>query len=34
MPVGWRPTRWWNWNMSEHEKKEIDQSFTNKVGSW
>ena len=21
MPVAWRPDRWWNWCVSEHEKK-------------
>ena len=23
MHVAWHPTRWWDWCMSEHEKKEI-----------
>ena len=24
MPVVWNPNRWWDWCMSEDEKKEID----------
>ena len=24
MPVAWRPNRWWDWFMSDDEKKEID----------
>ena len=27
MPVAWYPDRWWNWCMSEDEKKEIDPMF-------
>ena len=22
MPVAWHPTRWWDWRVSEDEKKE------------
>ena len=24
MPVAWHPNRWWDWFMSDDEKKEID----------
>ena len=27
MPVAWNPNRWWDWCMSEYEKKEIDPMF-------
>ena len=27
MAVAWHPNRWWNWSMSEEEKKEIDPVF-------
>ena len=27
MPVVWHPNRWWVWNVSEDEKKEIDPIF-------
>ena len=27
MPVAWHPDRWWNWRVSEDEKKEIDPMF-------
>ena len=27
MPVAWHPDRWWDWCMSEDEKKEIDPMF-------
>ena len=30
--VALHPTRWWDWCMSENEKKEIDQIFTDKSG--
>ena len=23
MPVAWHPTKWWNWSISENEKKEV-----------
>ena len=23
MPIAWHPSRWWNWCMSEDEKKRI-----------
>ena len=26
MPVAWHPNRWWDWCMSEDEKKEINKS--------
>ena len=28
MPVAWHPKRWWNFCMSEEEKKEIEPIFT------
>ena len=33
MPVAWHPTRWWNVRLSD-EKKEIDPTFTDKVGKF
>ena len=27
MPVAWHPDRWWDWCISEDEKKEIDPIF-------
>ena len=27
MPVAWHPNRWWDWWVSEDEKKEIDPMF-------
>ena len=27
MPVAWHPNKWWDWCMSEDEKKEIDPVF-------
>ena len=27
MPVAWHSDRWWDWCMSEDEKKEIDPMF-------
>ena len=27
MPVAWYSNRWWDWCMSEDEKKEIDLMF-------
>ena len=27
MPVAWHQIRWWDWCMSENEKKEIDPMF-------
>ena len=27
MPVAWHPKRWWDWCVSEDEKKEIDRMF-------
>ena len=27
MLVAWHPSRWWDWCMSEDEKKEIDPMF-------
>ena len=28
MPVAWHPNRWWDWCVSENEKKEIEPIFT------
>ena len=28
MPIAWHPERWWNFCMSEDEKKEIEPNFT------
>ena len=28
MPIAWHPKRWWNFGMSEDEKKEIKSFFT------
>ena len=30
MPVVWYPIRWWDWCMSEDEKKEIEPIYTDK----
>ena len=27
MPVAWNPNRWWDWYVSEDEKKEITPMF-------
>ena len=27
MPAAWHPNRWWDWCVSENEKKEIDPMF-------
>ena len=27
MPVVWHPNRWWDWSVSEDEKKETDPMF-------
>ena len=27
MPVAWHPDRWWDWCISEDEKKDIDPIF-------
>ena len=27
MPVAWHPTRWWDWCMSEDEKKGRNKSI-------
>ena len=27
MPVAWHPNRWWDWCVSEDEKKEMDPMF-------
>ena len=27
MPIAWHPERWWNFWMSEEEKKEIEPIF-------
>ena len=31
MSVAWHPTRWWDWCISEDQKKEIEPNFTDKV---
>ena len=28
MPIAWHPKRWWNFCMSEDEKKETEPIFT------
>ena len=28
MPIAWHPKRWWNFYLSEDEKKEIEPIFT------
>ena len=28
MPIAWHPKRWWDFCMSEDEKKEIEPIFT------
>ena len=28
MPIVWHPKRWWNYCVSEYEKKEIEPIFT------
>ena len=30
MPVAWHPKRWWNFCLSENEKKETEPIFTEK----
>ena len=32
MPVAWHPARWWDWYLSEDEKKGIESIFTDNVG--
>ena len=27
MPVAWHPNRWWDWCLSEDDKKEVDPVF-------
>ena len=29
MPIAWHPRRWWDWCMSEEEKKETENFFFN-----
>ena len=31
MPIAWHPKRWWNWRLSEDEKKEIEPIFTEEM---
>ena len=31
MPVAWHPNRWWDWCVSEDEKKEIDPMFIDEL---
>ena len=33
MPVALNPTRWWDWCLSEDEKKGIEPFFADKVGT-
>ena len=28
MAIAWHPKRWWDWCLSEDEKKEIDSTCT------
>ena len=28
MAIAWHPNRWWDWCLSEDEKKEIESIFT------
>ena len=30
MSVAWHPNRWWDWCVSQDEKKEIEWIFTEK----
>ena len=32
MPVAWHSARWWDWYLSEDEKKGIESIFTDNVG--
>ena len=34
MPVGWHPNRWWDWGMSENEKRETDPMFIRVIKQW
>ena len=27
MPVAWHPNKWWDWCLSEDDRKEIDPMF-------
>ena len=27
MPIAWHPSRWWDWRVSEDEKKETEIFF-------
>ena len=31
MSIAWHPTKWWDWCLSEDEKKELDSMFPDKV---
>ena len=31
MSVAWHPNRWWDWCVSEDEKKEIDPMFVDEL---
>ena len=31
MPIVWHPYRWWDWRLSEDEKKEIDSIFNEEL---
>ena len=32
MSIAWQTTRWWDWCMTEDEKKRINSIFIDKVG--
>ena len=34
MPVTLHPTRWWDWCLSEGNKKGTEPSFWDKFGKW
>ena len=31
MSIAWHPKRWWDWCLSEDEKKEIDNMLTKEL---
>ena len=34
MPVGRHPNRWWDWRMSENEKRETDPMYIRVIKEW
>ena len=30
----WHPLKWWDWCLSEDDKKEIQPTFTDKLGKY